>query len=102
MICPHLQGELQQQLAEYTAADWEGYRVMQLKVQALVSCNICKESAAPEGVFNDNTLDASRLFRSLVLVGGHMARLLRGCLPAIVPAQACSAQLCCKMQVPCF
>ncbi|KAL0018230.1 hypothetical protein WJX79_009392, partial [Trebouxia sp. C0005] len=28
--------ELKQQLAEYTAADWEGYRVMQLKIQALV------------------------------------------------------------------
>ena len=32
-----MQAELQQQLAEYTAADWEGYRVMQLKIQALVS-----------------------------------------------------------------
>ena len=32
-----LQADLQQQLAEYTAADWEGFRVMQLKVQALVS-----------------------------------------------------------------
>ena len=31
-----LQTELRHQLAEYTAADWEGYRVMQLKVQALV------------------------------------------------------------------
>ncbi|DBA90074.1 TPA: hypothetical protein ACH3X2_004335 [Trebouxia sp. C0005] len=31
-----LQAELKQQLAEYTAADWEGYRVMQLKIQALV------------------------------------------------------------------
>ncbi|KAL3130926.1 hypothetical protein ABBQ38_000251 [Trebouxia sp. C0009 RCD-2024] len=31
-----LQADLQQQLAEYTAADWEGYRVMQLKIQALV------------------------------------------------------------------
>ena len=33
-----LQAELQMQLAEYTAADWEGYKVMQLKIQALVSC----------------------------------------------------------------
>ena len=32
-----VQAELKQQLAEYTAADWEGYRVMQLKIQALVS-----------------------------------------------------------------
>ena len=32
-----LQAQLQQQLAEYTAADWEGYKVMQLKIQALVS-----------------------------------------------------------------
>lgn len=32
-----VQAELKQQLAEYTAADWEGYRVMQLKIQALVN-----------------------------------------------------------------
>ena len=32
-----VQAELRQQLAEYTAADWEGYRVMQLKIQALVN-----------------------------------------------------------------
>lgn len=31
-----------------------------------------------------------------------MTRLLHSCLPAVAPAQACSAQLCCKMQVPCF
>lgn len=38
-----VQAELKQQLAEYTAADWEGYRVMQLKIQALVnsSCLPC-------------------------------------------------------------
>lgn len=31
-----LQAQLQQQLAEYVSANWEGYRVMQLKIQALV------------------------------------------------------------------
>ena len=31
-----MQFQLQQQRAEFAAADWEGYRVMQLKIQALV------------------------------------------------------------------
>ena len=35
-----VQAELQLQLAEYTAADWEGYKVMQLKIQALVGCPV--------------------------------------------------------------
>ena len=35
-----LQGQLRQQLAEYAAANWEGYRVMQLKIQALVMLQI--------------------------------------------------------------
>ena len=38
--CVLMQTELQMQLAEYTAADWEGYKVMQLKIQALVSCAV--------------------------------------------------------------
>ncbi|KAK9815706.1 hypothetical protein WJX72_008353 [[Myrmecia] bisecta] len=33
---PRLQAELRGQLAEYTGASWEGFRVMQLKIQALV------------------------------------------------------------------
>ena len=32
-----LQAELQQQLADCTSTNWEGFHIMQLKVQALVS-----------------------------------------------------------------
>ena len=32
-----LQAELQQQLADCTSANWEGFHIMQLKIQALVS-----------------------------------------------------------------
>lgn len=35
-----LQGQLRQQLAEYASANWEGYHVMQLKMQALVTLDV--------------------------------------------------------------
>lgn len=60
---PALQKELHGQLQEYTAADYTGYRVMQLKIQALVLDLIhnieivdqlleaqCKVQAAPLGM----------------------------------------------------
>ena len=67
-----MQAELQQQLAEYTAADWEGYRVMQLKVQALVSCNICVTGLAQADPAIHCPLFVENLLQS-ILFDGDMA-----------------------------
>ena len=37
MSCVPLQAELQQQLADCTSTSWEGFHIIQLKIQALVS-----------------------------------------------------------------